>query len=364
MKGSGKGLCRRRLRANESLTIGLRVTELTGPMADWPSHDLQTVDACPACGCTQRELLHEAVADWTFWSAPGRWRYQRCLDCQSVYLDPRPTPDTIGRAYATYYTHEGPGSASGVKSLKLRWKNERLSARWGRDLQPRLGLPAWLTGFARRRGERMALPFGWQELAGLAPGRLVDVGCGSGATVALAAQLGWQAQGIEMDDAAVRSAQAFGLAVEQGGYERLSAYPGAFDAVVCSHVIEHVFDPRAMVRLMWDALRPGGVLLLSTPNALSDLHRHFGADWRGLEAPRHLVLFTEVQLSRLLTAQGFEVGSRSDEVLETARDSARIRRRARRVSKEDRAEARRLARELPRSADGQDFIKLVARRPG
>lgn len=332
-------------------------------MADWPSHDLQAVSTCPACGSLQREVLHEGVADWTFWSAPGRWRYQRCLGCDSAYLDPRPTPASIGRAYATYYTHEGPGSASGLKSLKLRWKNERLSARWGRDLQPRLGLPAWLTGFAQRRGARMALPFGWEDIASLPPGRLMDVGCGSGATVALAAQLGWQAQGIEMDEAAVRSARAFGLQVEQGGYERLDAYAGAIDCLVCSHVIEHVFDPLDMIRLMWEALRPGGVLLLATPNVLSDLHRHFGGDWRGLEAPRHLVLFTEEQLRRLLLAQGFDVTSRSDEVLETARDSARIRRRARRVAKEDRAEARRLARELPRSEHGHDFIKLLARRP-
>jgi len=332
-------------------------------MADWPHDELQGVDACPACGSARREVLHEGVADWTFWSAPGRWRYQRCLDCSSAYLDPRPTPDSIGRAYASYYTHEGPGSASGLKSLKLRWKNERLSARWGRDLQPRLDLPAWLTGFARRRGERMALPFGWEELARLAPGRLMDVGCGSGSTVALAAQLGWQAQGIEMDGAAVRSARAFGLLVEQGGYERLSAHPGAFDCVVCSHVIEHVYHPCTMIRLMWESLRPGGVLLLATPNALSDLHQHFGADWRGLEAPRHLVLFTEDRLSRLLQVQGFEVSSRRDDVLETARDSLRIRRRARRVSKEDRAEARRLVRELPRTAQGHDFIKLLARRP-
>lgn len=314
------------------------------------------------CGCTHSVLVHEGVADWSFWSAPGTWRYWQCKECESMYLNPRPNAASIGRAYSSYYTHAGPGALTGIKSLKLRWKNERLSARLGRSIEPRLHLPSALDRAIARRAAAMSLPFGWQELADMAPGHLMDVGCGTGATLALGKQLGWMVEGLEMDNMAVRSARAAGLRVGEGGYERLASTPSAFDVIVCSHVIEHVFDPVDMLRAIYAALKPGGALLLSTPNVLSDVHRHFGKHWRGLEAPRHLVLFSEASLTALLQAQAFVVTSRSDQELATVRDSARIARGGTRVNSADRALARRLGSELVRTPCGQDFIKLVARK--
>lgn len=328
----------------------------------WPEAALHTMDACPVCGSAYCALLHEGVRDWSFFTAPGSWTYWRCHDCESVYLNPLPRQEAIGRAYATYYTHVGVTSGLGWRRLKTRWKNERLSARLARNIGPRLQLPDFLGSFVARKAKRMGLPFGWQELADIKPGELMDVGCGAGVTLALARQLGWSAHGLEMDPAAVQVARDDGLDVQQGGFERLGEFNAAFDALVCSHVIEHVFDPVEMIRLMYAALRPGGILLLATPNAVSDVHQHFGRYWRGLEAPRHLVLFTETTLTALLTTAGFQVESRSDGVLETARDSARIARQGRRVDAADREQARRLEHELIRTPHGQDFIKLVARK--
>jgi 2-polyprenyl-3-methyl-5-hydroxy-6-metoxy-1,4-benzoquinol methylase len=333
-----------------------------GDLPDWNPEDLENVDACPVCGSYKKVLTHDEVRDWTFKSAPGVWRYWQCAGCQSLYLNPRPTPASIGRAYAAYYTHEGPGSPTGIKSLKLRWKNERLSARFGRNIEPRLHLPSVIQPAVGRRGSRMALPFGWEELVDMKPGRLMDVGCGSGATLMLARQLGWDAQGIEMDSAAVASARNVGLEVEEGGYERLRDHTQAFDCIACSHVIEHVFDPVDMVRAIHAALKPGGRLLLATPNVKSDAHQYFGRFWRGLEAPRHLVMFSEATLIALLQQSGFIVESRSDGQLETARESARIARGGNRTNSQDRDVARQLVRSLKRTADGQDFIKLLACR--
>lgn len=330
--------------------------------AEWPVSDLESIAECPVCGGHRSVLAHEGVADWSFWSAPGAWQYWQCSDCESMYLNPRPSAGSIGRAYSSYYTHAGPGAQTGIKSLKIRWKNERLSARFGRSIEPRLHLPALLHSAVARRGKAMALPFGWQELADMAPGRLMDVGCGSGATLALGKQLGWDVQGLEMDKDAVLSARAAGLRVGEGGYERLADSPSAFDGIICSHVIEHVFDPVDMLRAMYAALKPGGALLLATPNVWSDVHLHFGKYWRGLEAPRHLVLFSETSLTRQLREQGFEVTSRSDQELATVCDSVRIARGGTRVNSADRAMARRLTSELPRTSRGQDFIKLVAHK--
>lgn len=330
---------------------------------DWPSDGLESVDQCAYCGSKALTLTHPRVRDWSFWTAPGTWSYWTCQGCQTLVLSPRPSADSIHQAYGNYYTHRAKAGAAGL-DLKQRWRNERLSVRLAGNIEPRLHLPALLHGYVAQRAARMHLPFGWELMASLPRGRLVDVGCGSGKTVALAAQLGWQASGIEIDEGAVKAARAAGVQVQQGGYELLTSFEQTVDCLICSHVIEHVHEPLDLLRKLHRALKPGGTLLLSCPNALSDLHAHFGANWRGLEAPRHLAIPSEPALSAALGALGFQVQIHADLGLETAGESLRIARRARKVSAEDRKRARQLAHELRRTPHGNDFVQLVCTKRG
>jgi hypothetical protein len=54
-------------------------------------------------------------------------------------------------------------------------------------------------------------------------------------------------------------------------------------------------------------LRPGGLVTLLTPNAVSRMHARFGRHWRGLEAPRHLRIFTPPSLAAVVSRSGLEV---------------------------------------------------------
>jgi hypothetical protein len=90
----------------------------------------------------------------------------------------------------------------------------------------------------------------------------------------------WQTQGIDFDMGAVRAARERGLSVSEGGLAE-QGYPDAtFDAVAMVHVIEHVPDPVTVLIEARRVLRPGGRLVLITPNSGGRGHRRFGRAWR------------------------------------------------------------------------------------
>ena len=290
----------------------IKARRVTSPLdQDWPAEEIERINACPYCGSPERTLAYKDVQDWSFYCAPGKWNYWDCAGCQSLYLDPRPTLTSIGAAYAKYYTHGGIEPVSFLQAMKARLRNECLSQKLCAKIEPRLHLPKLLNGLVSRIGKRVTVPFGWELLAHRARGRFVDVGCGAGLVVGLAQQLGWDAMGLEIDPAAVREARRSGLNIVEGTYERLTQHEGQFDCIMCSHVLEHVHEPRDLLAKMKKGIKPGGVLLLTLPNSLSAMRRHFGANWRGLEAPRHVSIPSESWWFQLLTEAGF----RSDQWL-------------------------------------------------
>jgi len=98
----------------------------------------------------------------------------------------------------------------------------------------------------------------------------LDVGCGAGLLTEPLARLGARVSGIdaspELIDVARRHAAAMGLDIDYraGDVQELE---GRFDLITCMEVIEHVADPAAFVQALARRLAPGGLLVLSTPNA-------------------------------------------------------------------------------------------------
>jgi len=282
----------------------------------WPANDTEAVATCPVCASASRHRLHEGLRDITFQSAPGAWTLVDCDDCGCAYLERRPTPATIGRAYATYYTHEGAAAATpqpagaSVGNLRKALANGYRNRVYGSRLRPSLGvlgtLASKLSPSARGRVEREA-----PGLLGVRPprpgeSRLLDIGSGSGRLLKLARSAGWVAMGVEPDPSAAAVAREGGIEIVAADVGELpAAMDGSIDRIVLSHVIEHVYDPGALLRHCRRLLKPDGVLWLETPNLDSAGHEVFGADWRGLEPPRHLVLFRRRGLTLLLRAAGF-----------------------------------------------------------
>jgi SAM-dependent methyltransferase len=275
--------------------------------AAWPADGLEAVPRCPVCGAEDRAPLYDGLRDRAFGTAPGEWSLVRCERCASAFLDPRPTPETIGLAYRSYYTHVD--TAAGpppVNRIREGLAHDYRRARWGYSQGDEIRGGDLVARLLRSRAAIVDREI--RHLPATPGGRLLDVGCGNGAFVARMTGLGWRAEGIDPDADGVAAARAAGLDVTEGMLEAIddAEHAAAYDAITLSHVIEHVHDPLADLQRARRLLRPGGVLWIATPNLESLGHRRFRRDWLGLDPPRHLVLFTRASLNDLLRTAGFE----------------------------------------------------------
>ena len=281
-------------------------------LRSWPPEGLEGLGACPVCGCAERTLLHHGLWDYVFFVAPGEWTMWRCGGCRSGYLDPRPDEATIGLAYERYYTHSAyappplPERLSKLQRARAALGNGYRNGRFGSAMEP-----AWPVGrlaalmLPRLRGQiDLSLRF-LPRRDPAREARVLDIGCGAGEWLTAAAAAGWTACGAEPDPAACAVGLGKGFEVRQGSAEAWADAAGTFDAVTMNHVIEHVHHPVRTLEVVFSLLRPGGQLFIETPNVDSTSHDRYGANWRGLEPPRHLALFNPASMEAALREAGF-----------------------------------------------------------
>lgn len=232
---------------------------------------------CPLCGSNRQELLCTAQDHLT--RQPGPYTLFRCLDCGLGYLDPRPTADEMDMHYpSTYEPHV---------SLLLE------------DMpHPR----RWLVQYGLRK-RRQPL------LAQRSSGKVLDVGCGAGLFLAeMRRHTSWEIYGIDRNPQAIAFArEVLKIPAQVGTIEENDFPDGSYDAVTMWDTLEHLHAPRKALREIWRILKPDGVLLLRVPSLDSLDARLFGPHWAGLDAPRHLTVFSKKTLTRILAETGFSV---------------------------------------------------------
>jgi SAM-dependent methyltransferase len=156
-----------------------------------------------------------------------------------------------------------------------------------------------------------------------APARILDLGCGDGAAASLAAQRnpGHHLIGFDWSAGALGRARRLGLTVVRSGVDPIPVASCSVDVVIMSELIEHLVDTDSALDEVFRVLRPGGSLLLSTPNLAAWYNRGLvllgvqpifsEVSLRGVYGrPGHVVaghlhLFTRGALVGLLAARGF-----------------------------------------------------------
>lgn len=135
--------------------------------------------------------------------------------------------------------------------------------------------------------------------------RLLDLGCGAGDLLQAAQQHGWSGQGLDVSEHAAKHVRELGFQVFVGELEAAKFPAAHFDVVTAAELLEHVFEPRALVAEVARILRPGGLFWLTTPHARGLSARLLGLKWQCIWPPEHLQLFSIAGLRRLLSGAGF-----------------------------------------------------------
>ena len=277
-----------------------------GTMKDNEGIRVRDARNCLLCA-NEGILLYKDLRDPLF-SAPGIWALMQCPKCQLFWLNPQPIPEDIGKLYSTYFTHHKPNS-----DPKLIMGGFRKFARESilqYSYNYKIGGSSNLIGLIFSRigflKEIAGSSVRWIE--GKEKGRLLDVGCGDGSFLNRMKQLGWDVMGVEPDEKAVSVArEKFGLEVFHGSLEEAKFSDMHFDAITMNHVIEHVPNPIELLKECLRVLKPGGKMMVATPNIKSLGHHIFGQDWRGLEVPRHITLFSPQALRSCSERVGLNV---------------------------------------------------------
>ncbi len=225
--------------------------------------EMEEVD-CPVCEGSRGNPLH----------LEGSFRMVRCSSCQFIFLNPRPTAESLHH----FYQHYLPEEEASIES-------------WKKMMKPVFRRAADLIHRHRRNG------------------RLLDVGTGFGFFPAEMKKKGWEAAGVEISQKAMDYARGIlGLTIFPGPLERAGLPESHFDAVTGFYVIEHLSRPMAFLRECYRVLKPGGLLLLRYPHTtpIKNFLRFLGIENHLYDLPAHLSDFSPRMIQQCLERIGFE----------------------------------------------------------
>ena len=216
---------------------------------------------CPICTAADPSVDRTLYDDR--FAHPGAWTLLACAACGHRWLDVCPDPAAIAELYAAHYPRTAGPAAPPHRASAAAW------------------VPANVA--------------------------VLDIGCGTGDALAGHRARGCTVRGVEADVRAVELARARGLEIDHGAFDPAGYLPESYDVVTLDQVVEHFTDPVAALGGIRGVLRPGGTVVLATPNAASAIARIAGDRWIHWHAPYHLHFFTRDSLARAAERAGLAV---------------------------------------------------------
>lgn len=217
----------------------------------------------------------------------------RCPNCNLTYLNPRPTPKSIGYYYKSDYEPYNINRIDFYQQLQANLMKSYFSQK-----------PTFWDNIKSLIYKNIYSPLPKNNI-----GKVLDVGCGNGLYLSQLQENGWDVYGVDMSPEAVRFANnKFGLKnVKQGILENIKYPSNTFDVITMHHVLEHLYNPQKVLQKINKSLKKDGLLVISTPNVDSINLNLFKKYWFPLETPRHLNLFNKDTIQKLADKTGFKI---------------------------------------------------------
>lgn len=134
---------------------------------------------------------------------------------------------------------------------------------------------------------------------------LLDAGCGMGLFLYKAKIAGFECEGIELSPYAAKFVESVGFTVQNASLENAEMPEGKYDAIVMREVIEHLADPKTILKKVYNALKPGGVLFMTTGNYDCPERKVRGKDWFYFMPEGHIYIFSNKTMNNYLKETGF-----------------------------------------------------------
>ncbi|HIF61156.1 MAG TPA: class I SAM-dependent methyltransferase [Rhodospirillales bacterium] len=225
-----------------------------------------------------------------------RYDYFSCTECSGIFQYPMPTADEIASFYpADYSVYDEKNHHRKLSQLKRAIYKNKYGYINLEILKVYDVLASLLARFYRADKPNY-----------IENGTLLDVGCGNGRYLSTMRTLGWDVQGVDFSEDGIRVCRSADLKVHHGDLRSAQLPENYFDVITVRHVIEHIPEPIALMTELARLLKPGGKLIIDTPNGNSIGRSIFGANWYANDVPRHLILFSPDNLVRLAKEYGLK----------------------------------------------------------
>jgi len=231
---------------------------------------------CPVCDGNIISKLKSLYDDR--YAYPGYFNVLKCRECDHLFLENSLSKEEITGLYTNYY----PRSSLDIDNYRPH-----------RASSPSL---SWLNG-------EKASAFRWvpENI------RILDIGCGFGEALGYHADRGCNVYGVETDKNILRVSKKYNYNVHVGSFDAAQYQPKYFDYVTMDQVIEHMVSPLNSLRDISKILRPGGYLVISTPNVKGWGAKLFRRRWIHWHAHHHLQYFSKKSLEILARTTNFKV---------------------------------------------------------
>ena len=155
----------------------------------------------------------------------------RCSNCNLIFVNPLPSIQKLKKVYS----HETGYQSSKIKDLSQIVEDKKTTK---------------ILDYISNNNK----------------GKLLDVGCSNGQFIYFAKRRGFDVFGVELNTDTARIAKTNKLKVFNGTLEQAGYKSGSFDVIFLGDIIEHVTDPRDLIKRCIDLLKKDGLLVISTPN--------------------------------------------------------------------------------------------------